>query len=233
MYRHWTDSPIAAGFRLAQQALVNLSGEGIVTDGSGYVTAWTNSGTGGSAYDMDVVVGTLANSSVTTLNGHNAVNSTGSYGLESTAGQTIASGGTVFAVARFSPAAPSVNQNIIGARDGTSARWTLYSRESLADKFTFYQGATHSTFSEPYDTSAHVWSAQFNGDATSKLTVSGVGSLTADAGSGGWNYATVFADDAGGSTMQGYIAELIVFDSALTESEITQMQQYLGSKYAL
>ena len=41
-------------------AIVNLDDRGIASS-SGVITEWTNSGTGGSAYDLDVILGTGAN----------------------------------------------------------------------------------------------------------------------------------------------------------------------------
>jgi hypothetical protein len=45
--------------QLISEALVNLNEDGIT--GTTSVTEWTNSGTGGSAYDLDTIVGTGAN----------------------------------------------------------------------------------------------------------------------------------------------------------------------------
>jgi len=53
-------SSIGVDTTLLDTALVNLTTEGIQTTG-GAVTSWENSGTGGSAYDLDVVLGTGAN----------------------------------------------------------------------------------------------------------------------------------------------------------------------------
>lgn len=221
------------GSQIISTALVNLDATGIVTDGSGYVTAWNNSGTGGSDYDLDVDVGTLANSSVTTLNGINAVNSSGGYGLESTAGQTIASPVTVLAVARFSDATPSDNQVLFDSRSSSTQRMLVQTTFSNSDKFSIFQGDTVLSLSESYDTDAHVISARFNGDSSTSLDFSSVGNVVGDSGSDDWDYGTIFNNFSEDKPMVGYIAQFLVFDRALNETEIQAVQAYLASKFAL
>lgn len=215
------------------EALVNLDATGIVTDGNDYVTAWTNSGIGGSDYDLDVVVGTLANSSVTTLNGINAVNSTGSYGLESTAGQDIALPYTAFAVARFSNASPGGSQNIYDSRSDGAKSNELFSNITQSNKFSLFCGSSSIVLTEAYDTDPHTFTVQQNGDSTTKLSVGGVGSVSGASGTEQLDYLSLFSNRSGANTMAGYIAQLVVFDRALTETEVLAMQNYLTSKFAL
>ena len=233
MYRHWTDSPIGAGFRLAQQALVNLDSSGIVTDGSGYVTEWANLGAGGSAYDLNTVVGTLANSSVTTLNGIDSVATTGGYGLEPTTGQLISSASTVFVVGKFNSALGAAAQYLFGAKSNNAARNVILMHGSgLSNQWTLFQG-DNLFLSETSNANPHVFTGQFNYGATSALTVSGIGSVTGNGGTESWDYCTLFADNSGSNNLSGYISQFIVFDRALSDSEILSVQSYLASKYAL
>ena len=167
--------------------------------------------------------------------GQDVVHSIGSVGLETTAGQTIASPGTVFAVARFSDAAPVADNYIMDSKTSSSLRWIFATDNATADKFAFYQGdgAALVPISEAYDTSSHVFTGQFKGDATSKLTVSSLGDVSGDGGSQDWEYGTLMAAFNGSNTMQGFIGGLVVFDRALTETEIDTVQTYLSSLYRL
>jgi hypothetical protein len=165
--------------------------------------------------------------------GKDVVHSIGSAGLETTAGQTIASGATVFAVVRSSPANPSLDQYFIDSRSNASARFILSTDTSAGDSFGIYQGgAAFVNLAAAYDTDAHVLTGQFNGDATTKLTGSSVGSIVGDAGSANWDYGTILSDYAGTQTVQGYIAQLVVFDRALTEAEIAVLQKTIADRYA-
>tara|TARA_R110002094_G_scaffold157781_2_gene144048 strand:+ start:14751 stop:17417 length:2667 start_codon:yes stop_codon:yes gene_type:complete len=165
--------------------------------------------------------------------GHEVVHSIGSAGLESTSGITVASPGTVFAVARFSDASPVADQNIFNGRSDVSLRWVITSFNSSSDKFSIFQGGSIQTITEAYDLDSHVFTGQFSGDATTKLTVSDRGFVIGDAGSAAFDYGTVFASHTGSNTMQGYIGRLIVFDRALSEAEVLAVQSYLQSAYNL
>jgi len=189
----------------------------------------------------DTAFPSTATSEIWTLNanvfiqntGHKVSHSIGSVGLESTAGQDIASPGTVFMVARSSPADPAATQQFFGSRSNAGARWQIHTRQTAADKFSIFQGVAEVTMIEAYDTDAHVFTGQFNGDSTTKLTVSSVGNISGDGGDDSWDYGTLFADRNSASTLAGYVATLIVFDYALSESDITAMQKYLAAEYSL
>ena len=194
------------------------------------VTAWNNIGTGGSAFDLDVVVGTGANLTTSVLNGHTGILSTGSAGLETTAGQTINGPATVFMVFKPTPASPPVQMNFMDARSTTAARWVIFTNNTAADKFAMFQG-TILTLSEAYDNNLHVFTAQFNNDSSSKLTVSNVGSVTGDAGSAAWDFASIFISELEVTSAQGLFLEFVVYDRALIDAEIIQNQIFLATKH--
>jgi len=162
--------------------------------------------------------------------GHQVVHSIGSAGLESTAAQTIANVGTVFATARSSIDPTTAQRHIFDAKIGAS-RWVGFAATTSGAP-SIHQGTTVN-LSEALDAAAHVWTFQFNAGATSKLTVSDIGTATGDAGSLGWDYATLFAGLSGANTWVGYIGELIVFDYALSDSEVASVQAYLASSNAI
>ena len=89
------------------------------------------------------------------------------------------------------------------------------------------------TLSEAFDNDPHVFTGQFNGDSTTKRTVSGVGSVTADSGPDNFDFGTIFSDRDGASTVQGSISQLLVFDSALSETEISSIQTFLLSDHRI
>ena len=86
---------------------------------------------------------------------------------------------------------------------------------------------------EAYDTLPHLWTIQQNNTSSNKLTVSGVGTKTAATGTSDWDFGTLFALGTGSFPAQGYISRLLVFNSALTESEIQSIQNYLEQDYNL
>ena len=79
----------------------------------------------------------------------------------------------------------------------------------------------------PADTDLHVFTVRQNGDGTSTFTVSDVGTVTGDLGTEGLNYGTLFADVAGGETAKGSQSRVLIFDSALTDTEVTDVQSFL------
>jgi len=166
--------------------------------------------------------------------GKTVVHSIGSAGLETTAGQDISSPGTVFVVMRYSDSTPAGDQAVFDARASLSKRWLLALDQSASNVFAFQGEGSFPLTSLANDTDPHVITCQFNGDSTTKITISGVGSFTGDdVGSDDLQWGTVFADATGGSSMQGYIATLIVFDRKLKESEVSSMKVFLEKEYRI
>ena len=222
-------SKASLGKKLVSKALVNLNETGIVTDGSGYVTEWTNSGSGGSAYDLDVPVGTLANSTTGTLNGLTTAVSSGGYGLESTAGQTISGATTEFFVGAMT-ADYSASRNCVDSRSSSLARHLLFT--DVTTGYPAMHAGTTLSLSSAIGSGARLWTMGYNG-ANSSLEVDGVGSTTGDAGSYNFDYGTLFSTFAGTGGWIGSIAQYIVIDRVLTAAEILSVQNYLKAKYAI
>jgi len=161
--------------------------------------------------------------------GHTVVHSIGSVGIETTAGQTIANPMTIFAVARFA-GTPGADFVMLGPRSSASAETYIYTDQTNGDKFTFFQGSGEISLDEAFDNDSHVFALQGNGDATSTLTVSGVGSKTGDGGSEALDVGTLFANLAGANTMQGYIARLLVLP--IPTGQAVPFALRLGGQYA-
>jgi len=126
----------------------------------------------------------------------------------------------------MSTAAPGANQYIFDSRASAAKRNAILTRDTDSDRWAVLQG-TSVPLTEAYDTSPHVFTAQLNGDATTKLTVSGVGSATGDAGAQIWDFATLFAASDGSGTMPGYIARVLVYDFPLGDASAAKIANYL------
>ena len=159
--------------------------------------------------------------------GKDVVHTIGGVGLETTAGMTVTSPGTMAAVGRFDGAAATMY--FTDSRSSPTDRWITGVQSASPDNFGMYQGTGF--INQPYDTDPHVHTYQFNGDATSKITVSSVGSETGDVGSSNFDFGTVFANTSGGATLKGYIGQLVVFDREMTAAEVSAVEFYLRQHY--
>jgi hypothetical protein len=173
---------------------------------------------------------TLNGNSFIQNTGHTVVHSIGSVGLRPTSGQTIAIPHTVFMVAR-NTATPAGSVIIyLDARTSSTDRTIIQTRPD--DKFALFQSSLIAT-PQDWDNTPQLITAQLNGDSTSSLSTTGYGNVTGDVGNRSLEYASLFLSKDGLNSLQGYIARLLVFNRALTESEISSIQAYLESEYAL
>lgn len=215
----------SAGGGLVAGALVNFDSTSIV--GSTPVTAWTNIGTGGSAFDLDVVLGTGANLTRTTVNSLDCVNSSGSVGLETTVGQMFNVPMTIFLVA---------NVDALGSNDVfTSSRNLIGSSPQLVlttgGDFRFNAGSSIDV--SPANTNLSLHTVRHNGDSTSNYEVSSVGDTTGSAGAENFDFGSLFVLSDGSRTLTGTICQYIIYDSALSNAEVTQNNDFLIAKFAI
>ena len=202
---------------LLNSALVRFNETSIV--GATPVTQWTNIGTGGSGFDLDTVVGTAANLTTSVVNGLTSIKIGALVRLNTTVGVNISNPTTEFLVARFDATA---NSNFL-TEGNTINRHAMFDD---VNNWAMFQGIT--IFFGTSDTALHVWTAQFNADATSKLTVSGEGSITGNAGTQTFDFARFFG--GGGLTDQTF-CEYVLYDKALNATEIARIQSFLTSKW--
>jgi len=208
-------------------AIVHFNETSIV--GSSPVTAWNNIGTGGSAFDLDVVLGTGANITRIQSNNLDVVNSSSSAGLETTAGQTINTPMTIFMVGKAN-ALTAANQTFAAARDlATSSPKLLV---NVNDDFVFNAGAGL-VVGTVADTELHLHTVRHNGDSTTSYEVSGEGKTIGDAGAENMQFGTFFADNAGAGTINGFIAEYIIYPRQLADFEVNNVQSFLTNKWNL
>jgi hypothetical protein len=77
-----------------------------------------------------------------------------------------------------------------------------------------------------------VWSAVFNG-ATSNIRLNGATGTSGNAGANGLNGVTIGARYAGDFVFPGDIAEVLVYNSALSATDRSSVETYLSRKYAI
>jgi len=164
--------------------------------------------------------------------GNDVVHTIGGVGLETTLRQLILNPGTVFLVGRHS-GTPAADQTFFYSRSIVTEIWGMLTREGNDDRFAIFQGGSEVLLSEPFDTDAHVHSGQFNGDATTKLIVSDVGTVTGDCGPDDWDFGTMCAQTAGAGSLKGFFAALYVYPIQLTDQQIEHNISVLETRYNL
>lgn len=174
-------------------------------------------------------VWTLVNDSYIQNTGHKALQSIGSYGLETTAGQDIAIF-TRFVVGRFTDAAPGANQVIFDARSNAAKSVSLFSDNANSNKLTLDAGGTPIAIAGAYDTDLHVFTVISNG-ANSLLRVSGVGEVEGNPGSEVLDYGTILAALGSGSSAPFSYLRDLTFNSAISGARIAQIEDALAQTY--
>jgi len=174
---------------------------------------------------ITAVSGTIANLTRITVNGINAVNAGGNVFMKPAAAVNISGATTVYAVARFNT---STNSNGIFDAFSGSNRHIININASGA--WQMFQGSAVSFGAK--DTDLHVFVGQFNGDSTSKITVSGDGDATGDAGSLSFDYATFFANNGGGNIVDDLdFCEYLLYNEAHNADQIAQNVGFLTPKW--
>lgn len=209
---------------LVSGALVHLDETSIV---GSPVTEWTNGGSGGSGYDLDVVLGTAANLTRSTINGLDAVTSDGTASMETTAGQNITGKMTVFSVIKINV----INGGfLMDARDSGTARSALF---DTSGKWAMNDGATLSFGT--MDTNLHIWISQFNKDSTSKLTIanelSDLGSVTGNMGSTDFEFAAFFSRNSSSAISNAAFCEYVLYNSELSAPDVATNKAFLINKW--
>lgn len=164
--------------------------------------------------------------------GHQVAHSIGSVGIETSVGQTLINPFTSFTLARWD-GTPSANAYAHDSKSEAAERYILGTQNSADDDFFLAQGGTNLSISSSFDNLPHLFTGQAFGNSNTKLTASGIRTETGDAGSQDWDFATLFADRSGTSTMQGYIGRMTVFDESLETFEINRIQAVLQNSFGI
>lgn len=98
--------------------------------------------------------------------------------------------------------------------------------------YRIYAGGAGYVTGQVIDTSFHIYQATFNG-ASSDIRVEGGVATTGDPGSTGVNGITIGASGGDTELLDGDLAEIILYDSALSTSDLNSVGEYLADKYAL
>lgn len=186
------------------------------------VTAINNLADGGPDYSYTVVGGTAAALTTTTINGLSSVQGDGTVWIESAAGKTISGPNTQYVVVKSADL--TLTHHITDARSDAAARQVFYTANSV---WRAFQQAIISVVGA-LDTNVHILTAHFNGDETSSLKVSGVGTIVGNMGVWDYDHGTLFGAYNGVSNFVGAIPERIILPYKTTSEFDTSVENYLG-----
>ena len=156
-------------------------------DASPNVDTWTSSGAGGEVW-------TISADAFVNATDYDAVYAKGSVGIETTTEQAIADPMTIFMVLKQEIADPSATEVYFNAKSSGSASIGVNTEPGTPDKITLYAGS-NIYLAEPYQNALSITTIQHNGDATTKLTDSSMGSVIGDAGARHLNWGTLFSNN--------------------------------------
>jgi hypothetical protein len=216
------------GAKLLKGALVDLNADGIVSS-AGVVTRWNNSGSGGSAYDLATVIGTAANLTLSTLNGVPCVHAAGGVGIETTvAPALITTPMTMFLVGKADGL--GVVQVFSSGRSIPSSAPTWYYDSGNVIRFNAGVDANIGTA----DTDVHLFTARYNGDGSSKFSVSGQSEVTTSGGTEAYDYGSLFSNPGNATlTLTGSIGRHIIFDYELSDADVKLIQERLSIEHGV
>jgi hypothetical protein len=147
--------------------------------------------------------------------------------METVAGPTLAQPNTVFVVASYGDGPPGF---LFDGRAGVpnSSRHVLYYRNVDPFQATLYAGGD-TISSEVIARIPRVWTGAFNAPG-SELRMDGRSLLSNGTHTSSWEILEL--SDAG-QPLNGWIGELLVYDSLLTPQEIADTEDYLAKKWGL
>lgn len=195
----------------------------ITADGKNFVAAvnrWTlnNGAIIRDPYDMDVLLGS-GGLTVTTLGGRNAVQASGVGGIETTvAPANIPVPMTMFMVGK----ADLLDGGVFSiGRDNTSAAPYI---QAGASNFVFNAGSN--VVGDASDTDLHLHTVRHNGDSATSYQIDSGTPVVGNAGTEQFNFGTFFAaTDPAYNRLTGSMGEFILIPEALSDSEISYVQQ--------
>ena len=184
------------------------------------VGAWDDA-SGNANHVLQATSGNRPTLQTAEINGVAAVQFGGSHWLKVAFAGVVGQPTTIALVGKT--AASTTNEGKLF--DGDAARQLL---DESAGAWRLYAGnvVTGGTADDDW----HTFVARFNG-ASSSLRVDGAGVIAADAGVINLDGLTVGADPAGNTGLTGFVAELVVYDSALAGANLTDLEAYFAAKY--
>lgn len=200
--------------------------DALVLNDNDPITTWTDSSGGG--HDVtQAVAGSKPTYKTSILNSKPVARCDSGDYLQSGAFTESAQPHTIFITCQTSSGA---NRNVFDGIGAGTSRHTTYFNGTAAGGF-LYAGAVLnvSTIGTSWFTAAIVW----NGASTTMYKNGGAAFVTGDAGSNTLTGITIGARYDGLEPWTGDIAEVIVYTAQLTNSNINDVGNYLGTKYAI
>lgn len=140
---------------------------------------------------------------------------------------------TIFIVAKFQN---TTSQNEVILDGGTQNNRIYAANAGLSGKISRISAATIPFDGHFTDTSWHVYEAYFNGDNTEFAQDGGTKyTMRTVSSSGGLDQVWLggIVNNTGGFSFDGEIAEVLIYDKALSRAERNRVRQYLGRKWVL
>jgi hypothetical protein len=246
----WTWSGNGANTTAQPSLWLEPSGaaDGITPNGSGGVSAWQDGRSGFSSLSVSDN-GTAANDPTLVtgaLNGHNVVRFDGVnnilYNTSISSSIFGASDSTTFVVQTFNGTSSDLSATVSWVAPGANPDQVIVNATYQDQLFyTHGKGNDYIGANAPlgFAGSAHVLTFERNG-GTGILDVDGVAqdttgspgfSTSLTASSGTLAVGGVFQNSTKGQLFNGDVAEVIVFNTALSGSDVQTVEQYLGNKY--
>ncbi|MCE3255108.1 MAG: hypothetical protein K0R25_602 [Rickettsiaceae bacterium] len=129
------------------------------------------------------------------------------------------------------------NSNYVAFYNSTGQDWDntqsmMMNWQGSATTFRAIRSSHLATFTHPNNGSPYIISTKFNGTTNTSYLNGIAGTTTANVtGNFGFDKVIIGARSDTNNSINGNIAEIIVFDHALTSSEDTEVLRYLGKKW--
>jgi hypothetical protein len=227
-------------------------------EGASPQSVWSPAMIGGQVLWLRADIGTVIATGVSQWNdqsgqGNNVSQVTGSkqptrniidpvYNNQSTL--SFASASSQYLVSGTWGSSPSVTTIIIvGEMDGNTQYFidgiTSSNRNAIffdaSKNFSSYQGTTTLAFGAPTPGSPHVWATQFTGTAANAMFQdnSQTPVITGNSGTNLLTGTIIGSYYGPGDYLQGKIAEVIIYNSVLSPSQMSTVFHYLGARYGI
>lgn len=189
------------------------------------IATWNDVSGGGNDVTQGVA-GSRPAYKVNVRNGRPVARFDGSDWMSGAFGAALSQPFHVIAVARSS-AAPNI-QYILDSDDGVNRMAMCYN----AGPYMIFAGAA--LLGGASDTNWNIWTARYNG-LTSSLRINGTGISAGNAGVHNADGLTIGSrwDQFGGAHWIGDIAEVLIYDTPLSDANLARVERYLSRKYAI
>lgn len=206
---------------IIETALVDLHEDGITTNGIN-VTGLKNSGTGGSTYDLDVVLGTN-DLTVDSYNGIPTIRGGGNSGLSTLVGIEMPQPLTIFCVYQIE----TLGQRYVFDRNVTGGRIVHFT--GGADNVRLNAGVSVDFVTT--NLNPRVMGAVCNG-ASGRYEIYHIGDINpAGAGGNSLNYIHLFCEQTGVAFFPLWIGRLMIIPGALSTDDFDEVSAYLREKW--